>query len=237
MKLLSLDTATEACSVALYIDAEISEQYQIAPQRHAELILPMAEQLLADADLSLGQLDAIAFGRGPGSFTGVRIAAGVVQGMAFSADLPVVPVSSLAALAQGAADDAGDSHILAVIDARMSEVYWSAYDIDDNGLVSAIADEQVCAVDVIQLPASDNWLGVGSGWTSYAGELKGLCTNVRVEADRFPRARDIARLGIAAFEHGEAVAAEFAVPVYLRDNVAKKKQQQLNENHSVNERE
>ncbi len=228
MKLLSLDTATEACSAALYIDGEVSEQYQIAPQRHAELILPMAEELLAEAGLSLAQLDAIAFGRGPGSFTGVRIAAGVVQGIAFAADLPVVPVSSLAALAQGAARESAGNTILAVIDARMNEVYWSAYDVADSAQVTAIAEEQVCAVGEIRLPSSEQWLGVGSGWTRYLDELKRLCglDNISVEHDRFPRARDIARLGVTAFGHGEAVAAEFAIPVYLRDNVAKKKHQQ-----------
>ncbi|GMR08849.1 MAG: tRNA (adenosine(37)-N6)-threonylcarbamoyltransferase complex dimerization subunit type 1 TsaB [Gammaproteobacteria bacterium] len=229
MKLLSLDTATEACSAALYIDGEVSEQYQIAPQRHAELILPMAEELLAEAELSLAQLDAIAFGRGPGSFTGVRIAAGVVQGIAFAADLPVVPVSSLAALAQGAADASAGNAILAVIDARMHEVYWSAYAVAEYGQVSAIADEQVCAVGAIVLPAREQWLGVGSGWSSYPDELRQLSglDNISIEHDRFPRARDIARLGVTAFEHGEAVAAEFAIPVYLRDNVAKKKHQQV----------
>jgi tRNA threonylcarbamoyladenosine biosynthesis protein TsaB len=228
MKLLSLDTATEACSVAIYVDGEINERYLLAPQQHANLVLPMAEELLSEAGLALNQLDALAFGRGPGSFTGVRIAAGVAQGMAFSADLPVIPVSSLAALAQGAVGESDVDSILAVIDARMQEIYWCAYHVDEHKLVKSICDEQVCAVENINLPDSDSWLGVGSGWTTYPDELQQLCSSAStdIKRDRFPRSCDIAKLGADAFARGGAVAAELAIPVYLRDNVARKKQQQ-----------
>ncbi len=127
MKLLAIDTSTDACSAALWLNGEVRQRYQVAPREHGQLILPMIESLLAEAGLALTQLDTLAFGRGPGGFTGVRIANSVIQGLAFGADLPVVPISSLAALAQGAYTEMGTPQILAAIDARIGEVYWGAY--------------------------------------------------------------------------------------------------------------
>jgi tRNA threonylcarbamoyladenosine biosynthesis protein TsaB len=132
MKLLALDTATEACSAAVWVDGTVLERYELAPRRHAALILPMIEAVLAEANLSPLQLDAIAFGRGPGAFTGVRIAVGIAQGIAFAADLPVIPISTLAALALGAAQETGYSRIAAALDARMGEVYWGVYAVADG---------------------------------------------------------------------------------------------------------
>ena len=123
MKLLALDTATEACSAAVLADGEVLERYELAPRRHAALILPMIESVLAEAGLEISQLDAIAVGRGPGAFTGVRIAIGIAQGIAFAADLPVALVSTLAALALGTARDTGATRIAAALDARMGEIY------------------------------------------------------------------------------------------------------------------
>ncbi|UCE90616.1 MAG: tRNA (adenosine(37)-N6)-threonylcarbamoyltransferase complex dimerization subunit type 1 TsaB, partial [Pseudomonadota bacterium] len=127
MKLLAIETATEACSVALAVDGDVRDRFEIAPRGHAGLVLPMAKALLAEAGLGLRELDALVFGRGPGAFTGLRIAAGVVQGLAYGAELPVVPVSSLATLAQGVSAQTGASDVLAVFDARMGEVYWGAF--------------------------------------------------------------------------------------------------------------
>lgn len=225
MKLLALDTTTEACSAALLLDDGLTERYEIAPQGHAGLILPMVESLLAEAGLAMTGLDALAFGRGPGSFTGVRIGAGVVQGLAFGADLPVVPVSSLAALAQGALREWQAEAVLAAIDARMNEVYWGAYRLHgEQGLLLQGA-ECVCPPESVPRPEGEGWYGVGSGWSSYGEPLKAHCGSVleRIEGARFPRAQDVARLAEAAYNRGEAVAAEQALPVYLRDNVAKKK--------------
>ena len=132
-KLLAIDTSTEACSAALGIGGDVRERYEFAPRQHAELILPMVDALLAEGQIKLKDLDGLAFGRGPGAFTGVRIATGVIQGLAFGAGLPVVPVSSLAALAQGAAP--GHSSIMSAFDARMGEVYWGAFAVDKQGLV------------------------------------------------------------------------------------------------------
>ncbi|MFZ4702392.1 MAG: tRNA (adenosine(37)-N6)-threonylcarbamoyltransferase complex dimerization subunit type 1 TsaB, partial [Candidatus Methylumidiphilus sp.] len=143
MKLLSLETSTEACSAALYLDGEITERYQLAPQQHNKLILPMIQSLLAEADLKLHQLDALAFGRGPGSFTGVRIAAGIVQGLAFGADLPVAPVSTLAAMAQEVFAESDSQYALPCIDARMGEVYWGVYRRGNDGMAKLSGSEVV----------------------------------------------------------------------------------------------
>ena len=149
MKLLAIDTATEACSAALYIDGNILEKYEVAPRQHAELILPMIDALLAEAELELASLDGLAFGRGPGAFTGVRIATGIVQGLAFASDLPVVPVSTLAAMAQGAANQSNT--ILSAIDARMGEIYWAIFTVGDDGLVKPQSDEQVTKPEVLNI--------------------------------------------------------------------------------------
>ncbi len=224
MKILALETATEACSAALYLDGGLSERYQIAPRGHTDLILPMVEELLAEAELKPGQLDAIAFGCGPGAFTGVRIATGVVQGIAFALDLPVVPVSTLAALAQGGLREFGWQRVAAVIDARMAEVYWGAFVADSDGVMSLVGEEQVCPPQQVSRLESDDWGVIGSGWQSYSetlGEVQqGVITGAN--GDYFPHAQDVATLASAAYQRGEAVSAEQALPRYLRDKVAKK---------------
>ena len=148
MNILAIETATEACSAALAVDGEIIERYQVAPRRHTQLIHGQMEEVLAETGLALGQLDAIAFGRGPGAFTGVRIATSVVQGVAFALDLPVIPISTLAALAQGCEGD----RLLVAIDARMNEVYWGVYRRDQGGLVELVGEERVVAPE--QVPCS-----------------------------------------------------------------------------------
>lgn len=222
-RMLAIDTATEACSAALWLDGEIRERYVVAPREHARLLLPMVEELLAEAGLVLKELDALAFGRGPGSFTGVRIAAGMAQGLAFSADLPVVPVSSLAALAQHAAD-LGHPSVLSAIDARMGEVYWARYVLGAEGLVELDGEERVCAPGDVPLPAGVDWYGVGSGWATYAETLSVRLGDRLVGCDgtRYPHAGDVARLASAAHANGAALRAEQAIPVYLRDRVADK---------------
>jgi len=224
MKLLAIETATEACSAALYIDGVISERYEIAPRQHAELILSMMDQLLAEAELKLSQLDALAFGRGPGSFTGVRIATGVIQGAAFGAELPVVPVSTLAALAQRYYRMSGACRILPAFDARMQEIYWAAYEVTGDNLVTLVGVEQVATPERVELPEGKDWCGVGTGWATYSEILaprmgERLST---VEGNLLCSAQDVAQLAARGYEAGEAVSAELALPVYLRDQVAKK---------------
>ncbi|OGI44126.1 MAG: tRNA (adenosine(37)-N6)-threonylcarbamoyltransferase complex dimerization subunit type 1 TsaB [Candidatus Muproteobacteria bacterium RBG_16_65_31] len=220
MKLLALDTATEACSVAVWADGATVERLELGSQ-HSERILPMVQEVLAEAGLGLKQLDAIAFGRGPGSFTGLRIGAGVTQGLAFGADLPVVPVSSLAALAQGV--DA--PKVLAAFDARMQQVYWGAYVRNAQGLMWLQGGEIVIAPKDVPPPDGDGWTGAGSGWDQYAGALSLRLGDKAKEWRRqcFPRARHVAELGAAAFRAGQAVPPEQALPVYVRDEVAVKK--------------
>ena len=223
-RILAIEAATEACSVALLLDDEVQERFEIAPRQHAALLLPFVESLLAAAGLSLSGLDAVAFGRGPGSFTGLRIAAGITQGLAFGADLPVVPVSTLAALAQGTVAQHGVQAVLAALDARMKEVYWGAFRCDDSGLVDPLGGEAVCAPQRVRVPTTDHWVGAGSGWDRYADVLATQCSiaSADIYRNQNPHAADVARLAARAFGQGYAVSAEQAIPVYLRDNVADK---------------
>jgi len=225
MKILAIETATEACSAALYLDGEISLRFRVEPRRHSELILPMMEELLSDAGIALTALDALAFGRGPGSFTGVRIATGVVQGAAFGADLPVVPVSTLAALAQRRYREQGEKNLLPAFDARMHELYWGCYRIDENGLARPRIDDQLVHPDQVEIPAGEGWVGIGTGWASYGVTLRDrLGSSLALfDGELLCSAWDIALLAAAGFTAGEAVSAELALPVYLRDKVAFKK--------------
>jgi len=221
VKLLAIETATDACSAALSFDGELRERFEIAPRAHTELILPMIDELMAEAGIVISQVDAMAFGRGPGAFTGVRIAVGVTQGIAFGAGLPVVPVSTLAALAQGAAAD----KVLAALDARMGEVYWGAYRRNAAGLMELTGEECVSAPDAVPCPPGDGWHGMGAGWMACEAALLTRCAGQVISRDGtgFPHARDVALLGIAGYEAGQGVNAEQALPVYLRDKVTWKK--------------
>ncbi len=223
MKILAIDTAEDACSAALLVDEEVRSRFEIAPRRHSELILPMMDQLLAEAGLALTQLDAVAFGRGPGSFTGVRIAAAVAQGAAFAAQLPVAPVSTLRALAARVRREAAAGPVLAALDARMGEVYWLA---DPAAGASADGLEQVLPPSAVPLPAGAGWTGAGSGWDSYRDTLTARLGPVvaAVRPGIRVHAHDVAVLGAAACRRGALVAPEQAQPVYLRDEVAWKKQ-------------
>ena len=225
MKLLAIDTTETACSAALLIDAAILERFDVAPRRHSDLMLPMMEDLLREAGLSLQALDALAFARGPGSFTGVRIATAIVQGAAFGAGLPVVPVSSLQALAQGCRRRVGATRVLTALDARMNEVYWGAFAADAGGLVSPTIDERVCAPGDVSPPEGDGWHGVGSGWGPYRDALAERCGDrvSAIDPDARIHAADVARLAAHRFQAEGGVAAEQALPVYLRDQVAWKK--------------
>lgn len=223
-RILAIETATEACSAALLLDGEIHERYELAPQGHARLILPMAEELLTEAGLILVQLDCVAFGRGPGSFTGVRIATGVIQGIAFGADLPVVPVSSLAALAQPLVDAGEGDQVLCAFDARMGQVYWGAYAAGDDGLVVLQDEERVCDPEHIPIIEGAGRIAAGSGWAVHGEAMAArlACAPDRILPDAMPHAAGVARLAAREWQRGNAVAAEQAQPVYLRDQVAQK---------------
>jgi tRNA threonylcarbamoyladenosine biosynthesis protein TsaB len=224
LRLLALETATDACSVALWTQGEVIERFEIAPRRHVALLLPFVESLLAEAGIMAAQLDGVAFGRGPGSFTGLRIAASMAQGIAFGADVPVLPVSTLAALAQGCVGECGAQAVLAALDARMQEVYFGAYRVDTDGLVNAAGEERVCAPAAIVIPDGDGWYTAGDGWGSYADIMQTRMTQPPVGSldTARPRAGDVARLAARLWEQGGAIAAELAAPVYLRNDVAAK---------------
>ena len=217
MKLLALDTSTHACSAALFIDGEICARFELTPKAHTKLLLPMIDSLFAEAGLNLTQLDALAFGAGPGSFTGLRIATGVVQGLAFGADLPVVPVSTLAALAQPFSPELA----FVAMDARIGEIFWGVYQKNAEGFMELVGKEAVLPVSHITFP-NQNAIGIGSGWQVYKNELMERTQNLvsQIHSDVLPHASEIAKLGVYGFKNGMAVAAEFAQPVYLRDKVA-----------------
>ncbi|WP_419535010.1 tRNA (adenosine(37)-N6)-threonylcarbamoyltransferase complex dimerization subunit type 1 TsaB [Endozoicomonas sp.] len=220
MKLLALDTATEACSVALNLDGEVIERFELTPRRHSRDLLPMVEDILSQAGLNLKQLDALAFGRGPGAFTGLRVATAMVQGLAFAVDLPVVPVSTLAALAQQGLREHKASKVLSAIDARMDEVYWGAFS-ESEGLMVPVAAEIVAMPENVVVPVMEgHWFGMGTGW-AYRNRLSANVVDCQIEA--WPHAHDIALLAAADFKQGKGLPAEQAMPVYLRDKVALKK--------------
>lgn len=227
MKLIAIDSSTEACSVALLQDAEVIESWQLAPREHTQKMLPMVDDLLAQGALSLGQLDAIAFSRGPGSFTGLRVCTSLVQGLAFGADLPVVPISTLAALAQTALEQqlvAPQSAVMATLDARMDEVYWACYQ-QREGQLEAMSAERLSAPQAMVIEGladGQSIYGVGPGF-SY-GERIGCVQQLEgIDMTLLPRASAVATLASTAFAAGHFCPAEQAVPTYLRDEVAWKK--------------
>lgn len=216
--LLALDTATEACSVALLHDGKVLSHYEVIPRLHAQRLLPMIKTLMAEAGIAMSALDAIAFGRGPGAFTGVRIAIGVVQGLAFALERPVLPVSNLAVLAQRAWREHGVSQVASAIDARMDEVYWGCYH-ETVGEMRLLGDEAVMAPELATLPAqaSGQWFGAGTGW-GYAERIP--VSLAGHDAAMLPHAQDLLTLATFAWHRGEALPADDAQPVYLRDKVA-----------------
>lgn len=221
MKLLALETSTEACSVALHVDGRVLARFRHAPRLQTELLLPMAEELLAEAGLTLAALDALAYSRGPGAFTGVRIAAAAVQAFAFARDLPVVAVSSLQTLAQGAWRVHGAGRVLAVFDARMDEVYAGAY-ARDGDLMQPLAPDCLCAPAALPAALRGEWFAAGNGVAAHEAVLRGQCDFTGVDATLFPSAEDVLPLALAQFAREGGQAAELALPVYLRDEVWKK---------------
>lgn len=221
MKILALETSTDLCSAALLTEGALLERAQTAAHAHAELILPMVEVLLAEAGVALRQLDALAFGRGPGAFTGVRVATAVVQGLAFGAERPVVPVSNLMAVAAGAHRKHGARQVLACLDARLQEVYWCAYEVTAPDKLKECVPEQLSGAQAVQ-PPSARWFGAGSGFAAYREQLQAGLGGLLDDQDDglLPEARDIALLAARLFAEGQAVSADKALPVYLREHVA-----------------
>lgn len=216
--ILALETATDACSVALYRDGEIEERFEPGARRQTERILPLVDELLADAGITLAAVDALAFGHGPGAFTGVRVATSVVQGLAFARDLPVAGVSTLAACALAAFDRHPErSRVLAAFDARMGELYLGAYQCHGDGVESLLADGLFDPDQVPEL-GGDDWLLAGSG-VVYQDRIRARVRWAAADGDVAPRAGTVARLALPMVVQGRTVPAEQAQPVYLRDKV------------------
>jgi tRNA threonylcarbamoyladenosine biosynthesis protein TsaB len=221
MKLLAIDTVTEACSVALWLDGEITALEEVVFQQHTERVLPMVQTLLAQSETALSQLDAIVFDRGPGSFTGLRIGAGVTQGLALGLERPVIPISSLATLAQGAWRLDRQQQVLACIDARQAEVYWAGFRLEQETMIT-ITGEHIGPAETIQLNMEPAWFGVGTGFGRYPDELAGLpgVSWQGMQSQRYPLAQDMLPLAIPVWHRQEWVQPADAIPIYLRDNVA-----------------
>lgn len=235
-KILALDTSTDACSVALYIDGEVREDFRIIPRQHTKQLLPMVSEILDQAGLKVSQLDAVAFGRGPGSFAGIRIATGVAQGLAFAAQLPVIPVSTLAAIALVSAEKYQVERVVSTLDARMNELYSAAYEIR-SGLPVLLDSETVSAPQDIVLPEivqpdGVNWFAAGKGWLyleDMPAEVKSSIYDPVLEI--YPTAAAMARIAANELANGRTVKADDALPVYLRDEVAWKKKDQQKKKH------
>jgi len=223
MKILAVDAATEACSVALYNEGEINSVFEVCPQQHSQKLLPFIDKVLNDAGVKLNQLDGIAYGQGPGSFTGVRIGVSVTQGLAFGADLPVVGISNLAIMAQQAIEQYKAETVVAAIDARMSEVYLGCYQ-NMNGLAQLIDKEMVIKPELLRKEDFDlaNSISVGTGWVTYKEQLA-ACFDSSSSVIELPNAEFMLPLALDAFEKGLAVEAELAQPNYVRDEVSWKK--------------
>ncbi len=221
--MLAVETSTEACSAALYIDGEIEERYELAPREHTKLILPMIDSLMAEAELKPQQLDGLAFSRGPGSFTGVRISTGIIQGIALGAELPVVPVSTLAAMAHHYLKHSSSDCAFTAMDARMGEIFWGVYLKNQQGYAELVGEEAVTLAENIVFPQQQG-VGIGSGWDVYPEQLSSCLAELLqgIEAEHLPRASAIVDLGVMGFKNDQAVVVEKAMPVYLRDKVAKK---------------
>ncbi|HLD16262.1 MAG TPA: tRNA (adenosine(37)-N6)-threonylcarbamoyltransferase complex dimerization subunit type 1 TsaB [Coxiellaceae bacterium] len=206
MKILALETSTAQCSCALLIGQERFEDTRYAPRQHTELLLPMIDHLLKSHNIALKDLDAITFGQGPGSFMGLRVAASLVQGLAFGAHVPVIPLSTLGILAQTAYEQAGFEAVVALLDARMGQIYWGAYQAKKGLMQSVIADQRT-AIEAVKLPAAEEWKWVGE--------------KVESETDLilYPQAKALLTLAQAALNTGHTVPPEKAIPLYLQDQV------------------
>lgn len=219
MKLLALDTSTENCSLALWLDGEEIARQELAGQRHSDLLLPMLEALLGDAGITLGALDGIAFGEGPGSFTGLRIGCGIAQGLALGADIPVLGISTLLALAAAAPGE----RVIACLDARIGEIYHAAYELK-NGTWSTVCEPNLGFAKDAPAVEGSGWVGAGSGFSAYGDALQQRYAGQLVSSDGsvYPQALEMVRLAAPLFSQGKGQDAALAAPLYIRNKIALK---------------
>ncbi|MCI1897929.1 MAG: tRNA (adenosine(37)-N6)-threonylcarbamoyltransferase complex dimerization subunit type 1 TsaB [Enterobacter sp.] len=226
MRILAIDTATEACSAALWDNGTLFAHFEECPREHTQRILPLVKLMLERGKTSLTQLDALAFGRGPGSFTGVRIGIGIAQGLALGASLPMIGVSTLATMAQGAWRNVGATRVLAAIDARMGEVYWAEYTRDEQGVWHGEETESVLKPDAVSerlKHLSGEWATVGTGWKAWPDMATESGLTLVDGNMLLPAAEDMLPIACQLLAAGKTVAVEQAEPVYLRNEVAWKK--------------
>jgi len=237
-KIIAIETATEACSAALLIDdknsdkpAEIIHRFQIAPREHTKLILPMLDEVIEEAGIQLAEVDAIAFGRGPGAFTGLRIATGIAQGLALSIDKPLLAISSLKAMANAAyklQTTICGKTIFVAIDARMGEVYWAKYIATRDGVILDGEEQLSAPLDLFTAAIigsqSSEVCFIGSGWDTYLEQFENELTlkHFQFIENSFPDAKDICQLALTEFANKNFQTLEEAQPTYLRNNVAEK---------------
>lgn len=225
MLILALETSTELGSCALWRDGVVSERTCPPGKSHSETLLPLVRELLADAGVKVGQLDAIAFGVGPGAFTGLRVACGAAQGLAVAANLPLIPVTSLEAMASLA----GGERILALLDARMNEVYSGSYRLIDGAYVLH-GEIRVSAPDAVALPSEPGWIACGNAIAAYPALAERLgAAGIPVQAAILPTAAALTRLATPRVGRGEGIDAALAAPLYVRDKVAKTVAERLSE--------
>ncbi|PXW90801.1 tRNA threonylcarbamoyladenosine biosynthesis protein TsaB [Nitrosomonas sp. Nm84] len=220
MKILALETSTEYCSVALYLDGKILNKEILAERRHSEILLPMIQEILAEAELTLRQIDGIAFGAGPGSFTGLRIACGVAQGLAYAVTLPVVGISTLEAVAQ----KTGEQKVIVALDARMGEIYHAAYQQLTSHTWKIISPPILCSPQQSPSIVGNEWNGCGSGFEVYSKELTLIYNNnlQKIHYGFHPQAGEIAQLALPKFTDGSNTDPANAAPIYIRNKVALK---------------
>jgi tRNA threonylcarbamoyladenosine biosynthesis protein TsaB len=218
--ILAIETSSELASCAILNSAGgVLARESSGVRTHSQSVLPMVQELLREAGVRLADCDAIAFGAGPGSFTGVRTACGVAQGLAFGAGLPVLPLVTLEAMAEACRARTGATEVLAVLDARMNEVYWAQYRYA-AGAWQAVCAPVLCAPEAVAPQPADGLAACGNGFAAYPDAFAGKDFFTGAHADILPHARELALLGVAALARGEAVAAEAAQPLYLRNKVA-----------------
>ncbi|MFW0042621.1 MAG: tRNA (adenosine(37)-N6)-threonylcarbamoyltransferase complex dimerization subunit type 1 TsaB [Coxiella endosymbiont of Dermacentor silvarum] len=217
-KLLAFETATAACSVALWLNGEIIQRFEMAPQRHSDILLNLVDELLSNAQINLKNLDAIAFGSGPGSFMGVRIATGVAQGIAYGIDLPVIPVSTLQALAQAAYQQINSEQVIAGWDARRDAIYWGVYQADKKRIMQEIIGDHIDHPRNIQFPKGERMIGVGNAWTVYQSSLPSDFQFTKENI--YPDAASVALIAQQKFKKGNILLPKKAEPTYIREEVA-----------------
>ncbi len=217
MRILAFDTALSACSVALGEDKQYVTRFELAPRQQAKHILPFIEQVLDQAKLSLHQLEALAFTAGPGSFTGIRLAASIAQGLAFALNIPLLPISTLRAMAQTAYTQFHAQRVAVAVDGQAGEIYWGIFQ-NKEGIMQPLVPDTRCRPDTLPLIDLSEAIGVGDGWQVYNEALSGQIQHLTaVEALFYSYAEDIAKLAMADMAHGLSITADAVLPLYLHD--------------------